>query len=229
MKKQLDSLANGYLHCQNNIKTLEKTLVFQKRIQKYHTIPKKFLPRHLSIAQPNNGNLQRSFDEQYKKLFFNHLNETIKINNLSLELKKTKLASFLDKFTTLLTETPLTGTHLHDLYDCFLKKIKLDNFRPPPSLQLKLQSKAGNCSSNVTQQPQSTNEETTLCQELPTCNMSESPQRNIKRKRKNPSQAGIPAKKTKKSKTSNRSNSHKKQSTITPFLKLRLEQTETIT
>ena len=141
MEKKVEELANSHVHLNGTISNLEKTLQYQRHILASHNIPKKYKPPHTPlIAQPNNGALQESFYSKYKILFFQHLNEVLSTNTLSLEIKKMKLQSIIQSVETMLVENDDQQLNIQLIFNQFIKRTGLTNYTPCYALQQKLPS-----------------------------------------------------------------------------------------
>ena len=88
-------LTTSYNRLQNSIDVIAKTINHQKAIQRKKRIPKRYQPKELFIAKPNNGILQKNFRKKYAELFLLYVNDVCQENEISLEIKKAKLQNIL--------------------------------------------------------------------------------------------------------------------------------------
>jgi hypothetical protein len=90
-------------------KTVEKALNYQRQILSSGNIPNKFKPTtSLFIVEPYRESLQNEFEKMFNEIFLKHLTETIKANELALEIEKAKLASISRTTTTTMPNSPNT-------------------------------------------------------------------------------------------------------------------------
>ena len=92
------------------IKELEHDLKKFKKISDFQSIPPDFLPKKLpKIHHPSEKDLNNQFAQEYSILFFTHLHKVVRINSLTLELKKARLKAITGKNSTNITEEPSTS------------------------------------------------------------------------------------------------------------------------
>ena len=107
MNKALKNAAEEFLYTKERIRILESTLKYQKNIKSFKTIPKKYTSTcTLKLAENNDTalQLQQTFDSEYKKLFYKHLDKVMSENTIALEIKKAKILSQNLHFERLLKE-----------------------------------------------------------------------------------------------------------------------------
>ena len=95
----------------------KKVLQYQNNIRTFKTIPKQFLPqKSLQLLQPTTP-IVSDFHEKYQGLFFEHLNNVISSNTITLELDETLLRQIV------------LHTEKH-LYSCIQRR--QPDYRPTP-------------------------------------------------------------------------------------------------
>lgn len=122
----------------STINQLEKTLQYQRKIKALRTIPKHYKPKLPHVAQPHTSKLKSSFDAKYEKLFFEHLDEVIVNNTISLNIHKARRNNVVDVTEAELAKAdkpPETIKHLHAK---FVATNKLDGHVINPLLQRKI-------------------------------------------------------------------------------------------
>lgn len=128
-----------YNHEISTINALNKTLKYQNNIRSNHTIPRKYKPSHqLTIAQPNDGTLHETFNNEFKSIFFKHLNEAIKTNTIALEIKKARLSNIIKTTESTIIKSNEKPEIIKQEYHRFITEIKIQNHTPPPELQNKI-------------------------------------------------------------------------------------------
>lgn len=74
------------------IKQLKKTLAFQRDVQVFRQIPKRYRPSAmLETPTESQSALTTEFQHESEKLFFDHLSKVITFNTISLELELAQL------------------------------------------------------------------------------------------------------------------------------------------
>ena len=94
MEAFLEYQAKEYCTHATLAKHLHNEVSFQRDIQKHRTIPKKYLPRSFPTV-PNNKDsvLTARFKKKYNEIFFEHLEEVIATNTITMELEEARLRS----------------------------------------------------------------------------------------------------------------------------------------
>ena len=136
----MSSVAQSFLSKQSEayqrhlraIRTLEKTLHQQQEVKQFQTIPKKHNPIPLETAD---ATLTTKFNQQYKQLFFQHLNEVITSNTVHLQLHKVNLASILAQTERHLSSLNSSHENITQLYQQFLAENSITDHIPIPTLQ----------------------------------------------------------------------------------------------
>ena len=75
------------------INILQKEITYQTNIRKHQTIPLKFLPRHYPTTPDNS--MTNKFKQELKGIFWKHLDDTIRSNIVTLEIKKPASKTYL--------------------------------------------------------------------------------------------------------------------------------------
>ena len=76
---------------------LSRALKFQEYIRVFQTIPKRYYPSTTPEIICPNTELGQKFEEEYRKLFFHHLEEVIMHNTISLELEQARLKEIVQR------------------------------------------------------------------------------------------------------------------------------------
>ena len=132
MDKLIISQLNLYHEIKTSVTKLENVLKHQEQIQKNHSIPKKYKPpKHLTVFESSDCLLQNSFEQEYKRLFFNHLHHIITANKVALELKIIRLQSICQDIENKLPEKtnlpePECGNYRKLLYKLNITVQELD-------------------------------------------------------------------------------------------------------
>lgn len=128
-----------YNQLKTSINKLEKSLKYQQSIKTHKIIPNKHKPAHkLIIAQPNDDALQSSFNKDFNKIYFTHLNRVIISNSITLEVKKARLQSIIENTENFLANSTEPPEYIHKAYNNFLQHAGITDKEPCPSLKKKL-------------------------------------------------------------------------------------------
>jgi hypothetical protein len=119
MKKQSQKICT----IKYNISKLERTLSYQRSLQKNQQIPKKFSPQ--SYLETDNISLQNTFKQQFNKIFYDHLTAVINNNTISLQIKKAQLESEFRQTENILINSIEPQNKLITIYQKFLEDINL--------------------------------------------------------------------------------------------------------
>ena len=74
-----------------------RALQFQRNIQTFHSIPKRYRPPAIPELIVPNPDLSQKFEDQYQCLFFQHLVEVITHNTINLELENARLKEIVNR------------------------------------------------------------------------------------------------------------------------------------
>ncbi len=109
MEKRITQQIQIYNSLKQAKTQLDNTIQHQEKIKKFHTLPKQYQPKKLAIAEPNDGKLRKKFEGNYKTIFFEHLQEVITANKITLELKTARLYSIVRNTEIMLIESKETN------------------------------------------------------------------------------------------------------------------------
>lgn len=109
---------------------IEKQLKYQQAYKKFHTIPKHHCPQLLYTApsSPTHGSqLNSNFEDQYKTLFFQHLDRVITHNTIILEINKTRQENIILETKKVLTTNISNPITIKEIYETFLTQNNITN------------------------------------------------------------------------------------------------------
>ncbi len=111
----MDKIDKQMSQLNSSIHKLKRALTHQKQLQSTRTIPQKYSPNHYLEVIDDTSTLQNNFNEQFKKLFFKHLDSVITSNTILLEIKQTRLETLTNstKLISINTEPPSKMRKLH--------------------------------------------------------------------------------------------------------------------
>ena len=123
----------------SSLKKQENLIKQQTTLQVHQNLPKKHTPNLPTIlSQTTKHKLNETFNNDYKKLFFQHLSKVVTHNTLTLEITKEKVSNIVHFTEQQLASSDLPQTTLAKLHSLFLAKCHLDNHICLPELSKKL-------------------------------------------------------------------------------------------
>ena len=135
----------------------KKALQYQHNIRAFKTIPKHFLPqRFLQLVQPTTP-LTSDFQKRFDDLFFQHLNDVITSNTITLELAEAQLKDTIQYTTKILAESTKPTAIVTEQYQKFMSENNItEPYTPPELLKRGIQgSLKGNHQGSTTQKSSS--------------------------------------------------------------------------
>lgn len=123
-----------YQHHLNVRNKANKVLQHQHEIRLNKTIPKQYLPQKSLQLIVSNTTMTSEYQQKYQHLFFQHLDEVITNNTITLELEAAQMRQILTHTEKQLATLTATSATIAEYYHHFIKTNNIQSHNIHPEL-----------------------------------------------------------------------------------------------